>query len=106
MKKYSFVVVLLIYYATALANGGEYAVSKISPALLKNSDAVLRMEDVKFEIISTKEAVETNHYVITILNENGDNWAEFSEYYDKLRDINSVEGYLYDANGKELKKIK
>jgi hypothetical protein len=106
MKKYFIFTSFLFYSTLVLASGGDYAVSKISPALLKNANAVLRFEDVKFEIVNTKEAIETNHYVITILNENGDRWAEFSEYYDKLREINSVEGFLYDANGKELKKIK
>jgi hypothetical protein len=88
------------------AGDGEYAVSRISPALIKNANAVLRFEDIRFEIRSPKEAVLSNHYVITILNENGDQWSEFSKYYDKLREINSVEGYLYDANGKQLKKMK
>src|SRR5262249_38855289 len=88
------------------AGSGEYAVSRIPQALLKNANAVLRFEDVKFEVVSTKEAIESRHYVITVLNENGDDWAEFEDYYDKLREINSVEGYLYDANGKELKKMK
>src|SRR5678816_4845085 len=88
------------------AGDGKYAVSNISPSLLKNANAVLRLEEIKFEIYSTKEAIETNHYVITILNENGDKWAQFADYYDKLREINSVEGYLYDASGKQLKKMK
>jgi hypothetical protein len=106
MKKFFLIMVIVTRNIFLYAGEGEYAVSKISPALMKNADAVLRFEDIKFEIRSTKEAVETNHYVITILNENGDNWAEFAEYYDKLREINSVEGYLYDANGKQLKKMK
>jgi len=105
MKKYFFALVSLFFNFFIYANG-DYAVSKISPALLKNANAVLRFEEIKFEIVNTKEAIETNHYVITILNENGDKWAEFSEYYDKLREINFVEGFLYDANGKQLKKIK
>jgi hypothetical protein len=88
------------------AGEGEYAVSRISPALIKNANAVLRFEDIRFEIRSPKEAVLSHHYVTTILNENGDQWSEFSKYYDKLREINSVEGYLYDANGKQLKKMK
>jgi hypothetical protein len=96
----------LLLSLPSFGGDGDYAVSKISPALLKNANAVLRVEDIKFEILSIKEALETNHYVITILNENGDDWAEFSEYYDKLRELNSVEGFLYDANGKQLKKIK
>ncbi|HLG41709.1 MAG TPA: DUF3857 domain-containing protein [Chitinophagaceae bacterium] len=94
---------LLIMQAEA---GGDYAVSNIPVALLKNSDAVLRNEELRFEIISTREAVQKYHYVMTILNENGDDWAGFSEYYDKLQDVSSVEGYLYDAAGKQLKKMK
>ncbi len=86
--------------------GGPFDVTKISPALLKNANAVLRLEEIKFEIFSTKEAAETNHYVITIFNENADDWADFSEYYDKLREIDYVEGTLYDATGKEVKHIK
>ena len=88
------------------AGDGDYAVSKIPAALLKNANAILRHENITFEVLNTKEAVETNHYVITILNENADTWTEFEEYYDKLREISSVEGFLYDANGKQLKKIK
>src|SRR6266480_3842961 len=106
MRKSIATTVFLFVVFSLYAGDGDYAVSKISPALLKNADGILRFEDVKFEILSTKEAVETNHYVITILNENADDWAEVEEYYDQLREINSIEGFLYDANGKQLKKIK
>jgi hypothetical protein len=106
MKKLFFIIACSAIGTVVRAGDGDYAASKISPALIKNANAVLRLENIKFEILSPKEAVETNHYVITILNENGDDWAEFEEYYDKLREINSVEGFLYDANGKQLKKIK
>ena len=106
MKGLLLIIVVITHHVFLYAGDGEYAVSKISPALMKNANAVLRFEDIKFEIHSTKEAIETNHYVITILNENGDKWAQFVDYYDRLREINSVEGYLYDANGKQLKKMK
>ena len=106
MRKLFFITALLFNPVLLFAGGGDYAVSKISPALMKNANAVLRFEDIRFEIHSTKEAIETNHYVITILNENGDRWAQFAEYYDKLREISSVEGHLYDAMGKQLKKMK
>ena len=90
----------------ASAADGEYAVSKIAPALLKNANAVLRLEEQRFEIINPGKAVYKNHYVITVLNENGDYWAGYWEYYDKFQKIESVEGILYDAKGKQLKKIK
>ncbi|HEV8284219.1 MAG TPA: DUF3857 domain-containing protein [Chitinophagaceae bacterium] len=106
MKKVIFIITYTTVALILYGSDGDYAVSKISPALLKNANAVLRFENIKFEILSTKDAIETNHYVITILNENADDWAECSEYYDKLQEINSIEGILYDANGKQLKKIK
>jgi transglutaminase-like putative cysteine protease len=100
------VIVFLLFSVSSFAGDGEYAVSKISADLLKKADAVLRLEELNFEIINSGKAVFTNHYVITILNENGDDWAEFYEYYDKHRKIESIEGILYDASGKQLKRIK
>lgn len=91
---------------TLLAGDGDYAVSKIPLALLRNANAVLRHEELRFEIRSTRETSFKNHFVVTILNEKGDSWAAFSEYYDKHRSIVDVEGILYDAHGKQLKKIK
>lgn len=105
-KKLIGFVSFLFFSFSSMAGDGEYAVSKISPLLLVNADAVLRLEELKFQVYSTKHAEETNHYVITILNENGDFWAEMYEYYDKLREVSSVEGTLYDANGKQIKKMK
>lgn len=96
---------LLIQY-WLIAGDAPYAVSKIAPALLKNANAVIRTEEIKVEIQSTDEVIHTNHYVITILNENGDKWADMYEFYDKLRSISSIEGILYDAAGNELKTLK
>jgi hypothetical protein len=85
---------------------GEYAVSKIPDSLLKNANAVLRLEETRYDVKSTKNYVMYYHYVITILNENGDRWSKFSEWYDKLQTIKNVEGSLFDANGILLKKMK
>ncbi len=90
----------------ATAGDGDYAVFKISPALMKGANAVIRQQDSRLEINSEKNAVFKDHYVITILNENGDDWADFEEYYTKMRSVTSVEGYLYDMMGKQLKKMK
>jgi hypothetical protein len=106
MRLFLSTVFQLIIAGACFAGDGDYAVSKIAASLMKNADVVLRMEDMRFEINSTKDAVERNHYVITVLNENGEKWADFSEHYDKLREVSSIEGYLYDASGKQLKKMK
>jgi transglutaminase-like putative cysteine protease len=107
MSKWLKVFILALSFSLRTTAGeGEYAVSKIAPALLKNANAVLRLEEQRFEIINLSKAVYKNHYVITVLNENGDYWAGFSEYYDKFQKIESIEGILYDASGNQLKKIK
>ncbi len=99
-------IALLLTSFSASSADGDYAVSRIPVTLLKNANAVVRIEDQVFEIKSPREAIHSYRYVITILNENGERWAEFSEYYDKMREVNSVQGFLYDAYGKQLKKIK
>lgn len=107
MAKIFFSLCLSLLSLTMFAGGDEdFAVSRIPVTLLKNADAVLRVEELTFEVNPPREAVQHYRYVITILNENGDRWAQFSEYYDKLRQVRSMQGYLYDASGKQLKKAK
>ena len=106
MRNFLVCVILSITCLPVFAYDGDFAVSRIPILLLKNADAVLRLEESRFELKSTKAATHSYRYVITILNERGDTWADFSEHYDKLQQINSVQGFLYDANGKQLKKIK
>jgi transglutaminase-like putative cysteine protease len=83
-----------------------YAVSRIPVALLKNANVVKRVETVRFEIFSTKRAVLTTKYAFTILNENGDPYSGLDEYYSPMQQITSIEGALYDAGGKQIKKLK
>ncbi len=84
----------LLSVLSSLAADGEYAVAKIPAALLKNANAVIRLEEISFEIINTGKAILTKQYVITILNENGDDWAEFYEYYDKLPENRIIRRYF------------
>lgn len=88
------------------AGEGDYAVFKIAPSLLDKANAVKRLERIRFEVNSIGEATLYKKYAITVLNENGDKHAFFSEYYDKLHEIKNIEGSLYDASGKELKRLK
>ena len=106
MKLFSLILLFVSTNLATFADDGEYAVSKINAALLKRANAVLRLEEINFEVVNVKHTIERNHFVITILNENGEDWASLYENYYKHREIVSIEGYLYDATGKQLKKIK
>ncbi len=96
----------LLFVVNAHAGDGDYAVSKIAPALLKNASVVKRMEQVRFEIKDVGSATYYYKYAVTILNETGDRFAGISENYDKFHSIKSIEGNLYDADGKKIKSVK
>lgn len=98
-----FIAVLL----TLIAFGGnQYPVSTIPAGLLKNAHAVKRLEEIRFEIISLRETVLKRKYVLTILNESGQPYADLAVGYDKLIKISSIEGTLYDAAGTPIRKVK
>lgn len=96
----------LCFHHISKASDPFYGIDKIPQKLLKGADVVKRMEEISFEIINTKHTVLHYKYAFTILNENGDKYAGFYEYYDQLRKVNSIEGTLYDASGKVVKKLK
>lgn len=95
---------LIMLYALAtcqqaIAGDGEYAVFKIPAALLKNANAVVRLHEQYTELQKEEKLFTREHYVITILNEEGARYAGMFERYDKFKEIKSVEGTLYDGLG-------
>ncbi len=100
------IIMLLFISVKGFAGDGEYAISKIPAELLKNANAVKRFEEIKFEVSDIGKARLFHHYVITVLNENGDKYAELEEEYDKLHSIESIEGHLYDETGKKIRSLK
>lgn len=88
------------------SNDPDYSISNIPVELLKNANAVVRMDYTSFELKSKKSASLTRKYAITILNNNADSYAQFREYYDDFTKIKSIKGVIYDKNGKVIKKIK
>jgi hypothetical protein len=83
-----------------------YSILLVPKELLKNANAVKRVDEMRFEVINSGETVLYKKYAVTILNENGDDHANFYEWYDKLKSIRSIEGNLYDMMGNQIKKVK
>ncbi len=104
--RYFLLITLLTIAVVTEIKAQEFAVSAIPKELLANANAVVRLEEQRFEVTSEKQSVLTNRLVITVLNENGNEFAQLVEYYDKLRTISDVDGYLYNAAGKQIKKMK
>jgi hypothetical protein len=84
----------------------SYNVALIPDSLKKDARAVVRENEYVLEIKSPEKAIEKWHKVYTILNENGDDFSQYFDTYDKFTSINWIDGYLYDANGKEMKHVK
>ena len=115
MKKHiiiSFVNILLFTFSLSAtstppsSDDSNYSINNIPEELLKDANAVVRMDYTYFELKSKKSATVTRKYAITILNTNGDHFAQFREYYDDFTKIKSIKGVIYNKNGKVIKKIK
>ncbi|HVZ56773.1 MAG TPA: DUF3857 and transglutaminase domain-containing protein [Chitinophagaceae bacterium] len=92
--------------AGAAGGDGAYSVANIPASLLKNAHVVKRMEVERFDLKNPGEAVYSIKYALTILDEAGDDYAEFAVHYDKFQSIRSIDATLYDANGKEVRSLK
>lgn len=98
--------VAAISWCSSQAADIKYPVFTIPDSLLKNANVVKRMEQVQFEVVRPDLSFYQYRYALTILNEHGDRYAHLVEHYDQLRKIVSIEGTLYDAFGKEIRRLK
>lgn len=96
----------LLFPLTVLGQS-DFSITKINPALLKDADAVVRVDETVWEIKSQAEAVLKSRQVVTILNEKGeDAHSELRVRYDKFTRITDISGNIYDAGGKQVKKLR
>lgn len=106
MRTLILVLVLSFLFYTDVSAQNNYDIKLIPPALLKNANVVKRNEEVFIEIKNIGKAIITTKYALTILNEAGDDAADFAQGYSKLVSIKSLDGTLYNADGKKLKALK
>ncbi len=100
---------IVLIIATSLkvfAEDLKYSVSSIPDSLKIGMYAVVREDDSKFEILAVNKSVYAVHHVITILNEKAKDKAILFLNYDKDSRITLFNGAVYDATGREIKKLK
>jgi Domain of Unknown Function with PDB structure (DUF3857)/Transglutaminase-like superfamily len=99
--------VISLCFLTSSSFGQKFPASSISDSLSQNANMVVRLEEQSYEIKSTGKAVSHERHVYTILNEKGEHYATYRTHYNnKSMFINSVNAYMYDAAGKELRHFK
>ena len=99
-------VILSICFALVCVCNAQYPALLIADSLTKNAHAVERMDEVIYEIKSPGKAKVHEHHVYTVLNEEGVHFGRVVSSYDKFQAIDYIDAKLYDAFGKELKKVK
>ncbi|OXB23643.1 DUF3857 domain-containing protein [Flavobacterium tructae] len=104
----SLVLTLFFFFFTFVltAQKSEYSSAAIADSLKENANAVVRFDQIDIAILSQRTMNARNRRVVTVLNEKGLSAIQAHEYYDKSTSVRSIEAVVYDAFGKEIKKVK
>ena len=84
----------------------NYSVENLPKSLTENAYAIVRTDDTKVEFFQSDKVKYTTETAITVLNESGLKYAYNFISYDKHRKISKFEATLYNAAGKEIRKLK
>lgn len=83
----------------------NYTAYSIPDSLKENAYAVIREYTREFELHSLIKATERIRLIITVLDNNGDDYGILNVEYDRNSKVTIYEATIYDKNGKRAKKI-
>jgi hypothetical protein len=106
-KFVSTISIIFLFTTTLLfAQKSEYSSQTISDSLKENANAVVRLNQIDIVIASQRSMNIKTKRVVTVLNERGIDAVDAYENYGKTSPVKSILATVYDAFGKEIKKIK
>jgi Domain of Unknown Function with PDB structure (DUF3857)/Transglutaminase-like superfamily len=97
---------LVLGLSCLLATAQDQATAPLPDSLTRGAGMIKRVDVTEIDIESPRKARIHRRYVYTILNPHGDFFSNISTFYDKYHDLKSVTAVLYDARGREVKRIK
>ncbi|UMB60128.1 DUF3857 domain-containing protein [Lutibacter sp. A80] len=97
---------LLFFTLFSFSQDLNFNISKIPDSLKKDANSVIRFENFSLDIQSQRQMIYSVDAAITIYNKLADEFADITIYYNKGTNIKNVKAYVYNASGKEIKKIK
>ncbi|MTI30311.1 DUF3857 domain-containing protein [Xanthovirga aplysinae] len=106
MKKYLLFCLWVLFSKPLWADDLNFAVSKITEELKTDAYAVIRHDELIFEVKSVGKSVEKVRYAITILDKEGDDYAHLVVPYDKFNKVVNLKGRIYNSLGEEVRKLK
>ena len=107
----AFIIILFFFPVHSDAQTSNYqnidpAVSSISPELLEDADAVIRLHYRKVELDGPGKGRMYVEKMVTILNSDGLAHASIRVPYNSFSEVSKIKGSLYDAGGSEVQSIK
>jgi hypothetical protein len=106
MIKIKFLAVVLLVINNISAQVDKRIALTIPKELKENANSVIRLQEVVININSRQLYTTKTKRIVTVLNEYGNKGVDASEYYSKSERIKNIEATIYDAFGKEIKKIR
>lgn len=84
----------------------DYSTLFIPDSLKTNANAVIRFNQIDITISSQRKMKIHTKRAVTVFNERGQYAIDANENYDKSTSVSSIEAIVYNAFGKEIKKIR
>lgn len=103
MKGLRFICLIFLFYSSTNGVLGKskpfFPTSLITDSLKENAVAVVRLEEIKIDVISLEQYNYSFRRVITILKPAGDEFGMFLEGYSKFIKLKNSELSVYNAEG-------
>ncbi|MCF6214302.1 MAG: DUF3857 domain-containing protein [Flavobacteriaceae bacterium] len=98
----------VLFFALHLINAQDsnHSILSIPEGLTNNANAVVRLDDMLIDMASPYKMRIIKHYIITVLNKYGDDYANIYVHYNNHVHIRSIKASIYNAFGSEIKKVK
>ena len=106
MIKIKFLAVFLLVINGITAQVDKHIALTIPEELKENANSVIRLQEIEITINSRELYTTKTKRIVTVLNEYGNKGVDASEYYSKSERIKNIEATIFDAFGKEIKKVK
>jgi len=103
---YKFTLLTLLFTTLLFAQKNDYSSLTVNDSLKENANAIVRLNQIDILIVSQRSMNIKTKRVVTVLNENGVDDIQAFENYDKSSPIKNILATVYDAFGKEIKKVK
>jgi transglutaminase-like putative cysteine protease len=100
------ILIFIVSISKSLAGDPKFPVTAIPEGLKKDVHAVIREDQMLYTLMSRSKGKCYTYFVVTILNPNGNDYAELTLDYSKLEKIADLQASVYDAAGNLIKKMK